>query len=371
VTDPMLTSGLPMATATVAPTTVPASQKGIDLAVLKRGAKDFLDFLDATKEIFYAYLYHRTGSEAAAKSLLGDIYLDILSRALSFWWFGTLNLKLLLEQAEKSIQGVSLGEADLDRVYVQNLAWLSPEEKQSVSGLHDALWTLPHQAQQLLILSLLVGLSDDVIAAHLALTPADVTAGRATAQELLLSRWQPPPVVAEKLGSLVFLPSLDLKGETDLRYSVVEKYNALRMRRYQWVILGGLFAVMSNVIVASVLAFAVITQPPTSLRSQRLQVASLDAVLTQRQLDRTKAHEAIRAIFAESQKIAAYGAARDLTALGLASALESLSAQQSQEEEVNKILKMLQSAKTAFAPALRTINVALSSLREGITRWVL
>lgn len=331
-----------------APAVSQVQPKGIDLATLKKGAKDFLDFADSTKEIFYAYLYHRTGSVALAKTLLTEIYMDALGRALSMWWFGNLNLTLLLDHAERALRDRKLTDSDLETVYVPSLVWLTEPERASVGTLHDALWSLPSQAQRLLILSLFVGLSDDRIAELTALPNDKVRADLVTAKDLLLTRWQPLPALAAKLQSLVFEPSLDLASETTLRFALVEKYNALRLRKYQWVIIGGLFAVMSNVIVASVLAFTVIVAPPTSLRGTRAQVATLDAVLLKREIELSDAKKAVHATFRESQRIAAYSVSRDLTSLGLASALEALKSQQEQEAKVNQLLKLLKRADTAF-----------------------
>ncbi len=327
-------------------------RKGLDLAVIKKGAKDFLEFMDASKEVFYAYLYHRTGSEKVARTLLSEIYVDTLSRAMSLWWFGTLGLKLLLDHADHAVTEQSLGEADLDKVYVPSLVWLTDTERVSAATLHDALWTLPAPAQRLLILSLFVGLSDARIAEVFSISANDVTSQLVTAKELLLTRWQPTPELATKLQSLVFVPSLDLQSETNLRFNMVEKYNSLRLRKYQWVILAGLFAVMSNVIVASVLAFAVITEPPTSLRGTRTQVASLDAVLINRELQLADAKRSVAASFREAQRVAAFDVSRDFTSLGLASALEALKSQQDQESEVNRLQKLMQRARTAMAPIL-------------------
>jgi hypothetical protein len=274
---------------------------------------------------------------------------------MSLWWFGTLSLKLLLDAADEALKSRGATAADLGTFYLPSLVWLDDAEKKSVATLHDALWTLPRDAQRLLILSMLVGLSDDRIGQVLRIPTTDVASQLKTAKEFLLSRWQPMTDVAQKLQSLVFVPSLDIRSETQLRFSVVEKYNALRFRRYQWVIIGGLFAVMSNVIVASVLAFAVVTEPPSSLRGTRTQVASLDAVLLKRQIAIDQAKGNVAASFKEAQRLAAYDVSRDFTALGLASALESLKAQQDQEAEVDRLLKIMQRAQTAMAPVLNPV----------------
>ena len=339
--------------------------KAIDLAVLKKGTKDFLDFADDTKEIFYAYLYHRTGSAKLANTLLSEIYMDVLSKALSLWWFGKLRMTMLLERAEEAISRQKGTEADLDTLYIPTLTWLSEAERKSVSSLHDGLWTLQAEAQRLLILSLLVGLSDERIAEILSVKADLVTKKLAQAKELLLSRWQPIAGLETKLGSLVFEPSLSIADETNLRFALVEKYNSLRMRRYQWVVIGGLFAVMSNVIVASVLAFAVIVQPPTSMRGTKSQVASLDAVLLKRQMELSDSKRAMQATFQESQRIAAFSVSRDVTALGLASALEALKSQQEQEAEANRLIKLLRRADTAIETLIiKPIEVAIEYLLQ-------
>jgi len=335
------------------PTVVPsAERKSLDLAIIKKGAKDYLDFLDATKEVFYAYLYHRTGSAELARTVLLDIYLDVLSRAMSLWWFGSLSIKMLIEAADTALKDRDMNVADIESLYLGNLPWLSETEKQSVSTLHEALWSLPKGAQRLCILSLLIGFSDERIGQVMNMRTEQVTQDLVTAKDLLLARWQPIPEMMTKLNSLVFMPSIDIAEETKIRFSVVEKYNALRFRRYQWVIIAGLFTVMSNVIVASVLAFAVIVSPPTSLRATKSQVASLDAVLLKRQMAVDSAKENIAASLKETQKLTAYSVSRDFTALGLGVALEALNAQQTQESEVDRLLKLMERARTAFAPIL-------------------
>lgn len=361
---PTTTGAESQAPAALLPAALPAAipvaeHKVLDLAVIKKGAKDYLDFLDATKEVFYGYLYHRTGSAEVARTILEEIYLDVLSRAMSLVWFGTLSLKVLIETADAALKSRDIAAADIETTYLSSLVWLTENERKSVATMHDALWSLPKEAQHLLILSLLTGLSDERIAQVMNRRKEQVTQDLATAKDLLLQRWQPIPEMATKLNSLVFVPAIDIRAETKLRFSVVEKYNALRFRRYQWVIIGGLFAVMSNVIVASVLAFTVVTAPPTSLRATKSQVASLDAVLLKRQIAVQRAKGNIAASFKETQKLTAYSVSRDFTALGLASALESLKAQQDQESEVDRLLKAMQRARTALAPVLDPV-VALA-----------
>lgn len=335
-----------------APVAIEPSRKGLDLAVLKKGAKDYLDFLDSTKEIFYAYLYHRTGSQDLAKTLLSEIYLDVLSRAMSLWWFGTLSLKLVLDTAERVLKDKDIIAADLDTVYLPSLAWLTTEEKKSVATLHDSLWTLPKTGQQFIILSLLIGLSDERIAQVMRVPLDTMREQLRTAKEFLLARWQPTPDVLEKIQSLVFVPALDLQAETRLRFSVVEKYNALRFRRYQWVVVGGLFAVMSNVIVAGILAFAVIVQPPTSLKGTRTQVAALDAVLLKREMHMNAVKQSIANIAGETKRIDAYDTTQRVTRAGLGVALDSFKEEQKKVRDADKLIQLLERASTAFRQIL-------------------
>lgn len=343
----------PVSTAVGTASAVLPTRKGLDLAVLKKGAKDYLDFLDSTKEVFYAYLYHRTGSEALARTFLLEIYLDVLSRAMSLWWYGTLSLKLLLDTAEKVLKDKDIAAADLDTLYLPSLVWFTPEEKKSVATLHDALWSLPKAGQQILILSLLIGLSDERIAQVMRVSTDIFRDQFRTAKDFLLSRWQPTPDVLSKIQSLVFVPSLDLQAETKLRFSVVEKYNALRYRRYQWVIIGGLFAVMSNIIVAGVLAFAVIIQPAVSLQGTRTQVAALDSVLLQREQAVSRARDVVASTMKEARGVAAYTASDEYSSLSLSAVRNALQDQQKTLKATSDLEKILLKARTAFVPLLR------------------
>jgi DNA-directed RNA polymerase specialized sigma24 family protein len=341
--------------------------KGIDLAILKRGAKDYLDFLDATKEAFFAYLYHRTGSLKAAQEVLSEVYVESLSKSMSIWRLGSLTFQSLLDAADKSLHAKDTVAADIDSVFLAHVPWLNAQERSSASSLHDALWSLPVQAQRLLILSLFIGLPASRIADTLGKETSDIEGEMQTATELLLSRWQPLTSLREKLHEFVFLPSLDINFETTLRFHVVEKYTALRFRRAQWVILGGLFAVLSNVIVASVLAVAVVTQPPTSVRGTQRQLASMDALLLQRQIALQTAQQSVTASFRETQRIVAHDVTRDFTTLGLAVALESLMEQQSQEDEVHRLLNVLKSAEVALKSGSHPVLMAqMQSVRYVI-----
>jgi len=359
---------LPAFGTTAVPTT--ALQKGIDLAVLKKGAKDYLEFMDATKEAFFAYLYHRTGSLKLAHTLLSEVHLSVLTRTMSLWSFGALSLRALLDMADKMIEGKPAEEADLDQVYLPTLTSLSDAERRDVSSLHDALWTLPKTAQRLLILSLFLGLSNERIGKVLFLSEKSVTEQLGVAHELLVSRWQPSSATLQKLTAVAFVPALDIASETNLRFMVVEKYNALRFRRYQWLIIGGVFAVLSNVIVASVLAFAVVVQPSTSLKQTRKEVASLDGIILQRQMKVAAAKRSITASFQESQRIVAYDVTRNFTVLGLGTALDALKAQQKDETQVDKIIQVLERAKTAMKPmidiAMRDVRAILASGPETV-----
>ncbi len=359
-TNTVITGGsTTTAPAASTPIAMQPNRKGLDLAVLKKGAKDYLDFLDATKEIFYAYLYHRTGSQELSKTLLSEIYLDVLSRAMSLWWFGTLSLKLVLDTAERILKDKDILAADLDTVYLPSLAWLKEEEKKSVATLHDALWTLPKTGQQFLILSLLIGLSDERIAQVMRVPLDAMKEQLRTAKEFLITRWQPTPDVLEKIQSLVFVPALDLQAETRLRFSVVEKYNALRFRRYQWVVIGGLFALMSNVIVAGLFAFAVIVKPAASLKGTRTQVASLDAVLLEREMATDSVKQSLASLLQETKRIDAYDSTRTVTKVGLGVALDVLQEQQKQRQKVVPLIRALERARTAFHQILGPIADAV------------
>jgi DNA-directed RNA polymerase specialized sigma24 family protein len=325
-----------------APTIEPES-KAIDLAVIKKGAKDFLTFVDDTKELFYAYLYHRIGSKSLSATVMTEIYLETLSRAMSLWWFGTLSLGLLIDRADRAIaDGLKTSSADIDAQYLPSLTWLSEAEKASVATLHDSLWTLSARHQRLLTLSMLVGLSDERIGLQLGERTEQITKAIAEAKEALVARWQPVEELKAKLSSLVFAPDLDIAAESDLRFKTVEKYNALRFRRYQWVIVGGMVAVMSNMIVASVLAFAVITQPSTSLQSVKREMASLDAVLLQRKLESLEVRRSLNRSFDLTRGMAAQGALKDINDLGMATAADAASTQKKNDADVQRVIDLLQ-----------------------------
>lgn len=342
------------------PSVAEVPHKVLDLAVLKKGAKDYLTFVDDTKELFYAYLYHRTGSLGTAQTLMSELYLDVLGRAMSLWWFGSLSLSLLLETADKALgKAMSGSEADLDRVFVPSLTWLTEEEKKSVSSLHESLWTLPVMEQRILILSMLMGFSDDRIALALGMKQDALVQARQHATEKLLAAWQPIASVQTKLQSMVFVPGLDIRRETNLRFAVVEKYNALRMRKYQWVVAGAFLAVFSNLIVAGILAFVVVVQSPTSLREARTEVAALDALLLKREIAGLEAKRSLSALLPEARGLVAYDTTRELTSLGLSAALGALQQQSKSEVEVDKLIQLLERASTSAAPATRQVAMLL------------
>lgn len=341
-----------------------ATRKGLALTTLAKGTKDFLDFLDATKEAFFAYLYHRTGSMQLASVLLTESYVDLLSRSMALWWFKPLTITLLIDTAERGLADKEVKDSDLEKQYLQSISGLTVDEKKSMSTLHDALWSLPNTPRSLCILSLLIGLSLEQIANLTKRDVALIKQDLLVAKDLLMTRWQPIPSLVQKLDSVSFIPTLDLSAEKDLRFKVVEKYNALKFRRYQWVIIGGLFAVMSNVIVASVLAFAVVTLPPTTVKGVTKRVASLDAVLLQRELQVDAARQSIAVSLMEAQRIAAYDRARDLTSLGLASALESLKTQRENDVKAERLKKLLERASTALGPLpSRMMRIAMAFWR--------
>lgn len=370
MTDPRFISGSASLPLSVGESAQPFN-KAIDLAVLKRGAKDYLEFLDATKEAFFAYLYHRTGSLSAAESILSDVYVDSLGRSMSLWRMGSLTFKSLLDAADKLLRDADIVAADIDTVYLQSLPWLDDGDRTSVGTLHDALWSLPVAGQRLLILSLFVGLPIKRIAAAVGKSTDAIEEELKTATDLLLTRWQPSDTTKEKMNALMFIPGLDIQFETKLRFHVVEKYSALRFRRAQWVILGGLFAVLSNVIVASVLAFAVITTPPTSTFGVQRELASMDAILLQRQIALNDTRQSLSASFEESKRIVAHDTARDFTILGLAVALEALKEGETMQRRVDEILQIIESAgRTAMLPVDHPIVATLwDNTKLGI-KWL-
>lgn len=326
--------------------------KLIDLAVVKKGARDYLSFLDETKEVLFAYLYHRTGSLKTAQTLMIDVYLDMLKLALAPWWFGMLTMRSLIRRAERFIANAGqLGEADIATVYLPTLAWLAPEEQASAALLHENLWTLSPEDQRVFILSVLIGLPPERMAQILNERESLVEAELERARLLLFGRWQPVDGVKHRLSSLVFVPAMDIARETALRFSIVEKYNALRLRSYQWMIAGGMVALFSNFLIAGVLAFVVITQPPTSLRSARTQVAGLDALLIRRQEQRVVLDRSIATLAQESKGLAAYNAQDQFTEIGIGATRDALKEYQKLQDWKNT-LKKAQAAVRRFLAVL-------------------
>lgn len=314
-----------------------AERKLIDLAVIKKGARDFLSFFDETKELLLAYLYHRTGSRSGAENLLADVYLDLLNRALSVWWFGSLSFALLIRDADKVLGRTKhLQEADTDNVYVKTLTWLTEDQRQAIATLHETVWTLEEHDQQLFILRYFLGLPIERIALLLGISKAAAQTGVDKARVLLLTRWGQPESI---LDSLVYMPALDIARETGMRFALVEKYNALRMRRFQWVIAGGLLAVFSNMIVASVLAFAVVTQPPTTLKGTKQDLASLDAIVVTRERERAKTERAVGTLYRESQNIAAFEAGRTLTEVGASAGRQAILKRQERARVLTSLIE--------------------------------
>lgn len=337
--------------------------KLLDLTVLKKGAEDFLSFVDSTKETFYAYLYHRLGSAKEAQALMAEIYLEALSSAMSLLWFGTLSLDFLLTLADRTIANMRSAETDIDRVYLPTLeSWLTIQEISSMGTLHDAVWTLPAPERRLIILSVLVGMPNDRLATAMNIPPTEIEPRLVKAREMLLEVWRPAESLKTKLTSLVYVPALDINRETALRVVVVEKYNALKLRRYQWVVVGGLLAVFSNLIVASVLAFAVVTEPPTTLRSSRMQTAALDAVLLERQGENLRMKQALASALTEAHGIVAHNVARELTLTGLSAARDTFENQAQTEADVDSVIDLLKRAQISATPLLQQFAAAIHSL---------
>ncbi len=326
--------------------------KLFDLSVLKPGARDFLSFVDETKEMLHAYLYHRTGSRAAAERLLTETYLRALGRALSWWWFGTLTSTYIIGLADRVVGEMRTQDAaDIDPVYLPSLYWLPEDQRRGAASLHEALWTLGDTEQRLLTLSLLVGLSDEKISDLLDFPVEDVRTAVQKSRAELLSRWQPVAGLVARLGDLVFVPAFDLARENKLRTALIDKYNALRLRRTQWLVIGGLVAVMSNMIVAGVLAFAVVTQP--TLGPQTKQVAGLDAVALQRLTEVSRMQDALASLYREGQNLARYQAARTVNTYGLAAARDALGGEQQHLDELDRVLTLLKKVQTAQGRADR------------------
>lgn len=347
------TNGLPL---TIRDAETPYGKR-IGLAVVKRGAKDYLEFLDATKEAFYAYLYHRTGSVTLAQTVMGEVFLSSLTKSMSLLRIGGLTFRSLLDTADIALRDRDIAPSDIDSVYLQNLPWLTSEDRSSVSSLHEALWTLPIAAQRILILSILVGFPVERTAEALGQQADRVREELETAKDLLFTRWQPTAAVRLKIDSVAFVPGIDIRAETQLRFQVVEKYSALRFRRAQWVILGALFAALSNVIVASTIAFAVVTQP--TLRHERLELAGMDALLTQRELAVQEARQSLTASSKEARRIVAHTSTRDFTSLGLAVGLKVFQEESVQEEAAESLIDRLKQLTARLAPIVKPAVVAM------------
>ncbi len=336
----------------------PSERKLIDLAVIKKGARDYLSFLDETKELLFGYLYHRTGSMKTAHALLTDVYIDLLKRALAPWWFGALTLRLLIRHADRMIENAH-AESDIDAVYLPTLQWLSPEERASVGLLHEALWTLSQDDQRILIFAYMLGLPVERIAQIFAVNESIIEAQLEKSRTALLSRWQPVGSLQTSLMSLVFVPAMDIARETSLRLAVVEKYNALRTRVYEWVLAGGLIAIAANFIVAGVIAFVVVIQPSTSLQSVRRQVAGMDALLLQREMQRADADRQLGTILRESQGIAARDGITKITDVGASAVRDALRREEDKRTQIDTWLKALERANVALRTIIEPIRLAL------------
>lgn len=321
----------------LAPVQESASQT-INLAVIKKGAKDFLSFMDETKDIFFAYLYHATGARPVADGLMLEIYLRLLSRAMSLWWFGNLTFKLLIKTSHDVIEeAIASHSADVDTVYLPTLYWLSDEEKDAMLSLHDSLWTMSSDDQALLILLYLVGVSPDRVATLLGKSLAAVNAQKETATKILFAKWNPPESLKAQMQSLVYLPTLSLARESAMRFAIVEKYNALRMRRMHWVMMGALFAVCSNFLVAGILAFVVVIQPPTSLRNTKADLVAFNAIILQKEQRKYEVDQSLKDIYTSAQNLGAYDAVQALTSIGLTKAQPALQQRQKKIMEIQKL----------------------------------
>lgn len=336
--------------------------KVYDLAVLGQGVRDYLSFVDETKELFFAYLYHRTGSVDRAFQLMVDVYLEVLSRSLSFLWRKRLTLRALLNVADRVIcdMQVEVDESDVDAVYVPALAWVKgPREKEIAGHLHETLWTLSAADQRMLALSLLLGLDDEHIAQMEGLDILKFKEHLELSRQRLLKKWDLGSEMRHHLSSLAFLPSLSLSKENELRFAVIEKYIAQKARRFQWVVLAVVLAVLSNAFVASVLALTVIIKPASSLHSVRSEVASLDAVILKRERESADpVRQSLSSLSRGKDKLLAYGAASDLHDLALIAVSKELSSYVRQEAEIEKTIRILE-ARTAYEWQVSLIARAL------------
>lgn len=312
--------------------------KLLDLAVLRHGAQDFLSFVDDTEEVLFAYIYHRTGSLESALALIDDVYLQLLSRALSLWWIGSLTLGLALQYADKLITGVS-AQADIDTVYLPGTYWMPPNVKKAISSLHEVLWTLPTDDQHTLVLALLLGFTPQKIAETDGIPLLAAQKAMASAMATLRERWDPPVEVESHLQSLVFMPGLNLPREIAMREKIIQKYNALRMRRFQWVTIGVFLAIFSNFIVASVVAFAVSIQPTT--RDVSSQIASLEALQHETEFNQYVARSAVQTLQKETKPLVAYNAARSLNDIALSAARLAVDQEQKQEQSLRQQIQKL------------------------------
>jgi DNA-directed RNA polymerase specialized sigma24 family protein len=297
----------------------------------------YLTFFENTHDVFFAYTYHRTGSVKRAEEIVASIYIDLLAKTLSFWWFSSLDLRTLLRLSEALIRASSSIDADIDRVYLPTLVWWTEEEKKSMNSLHEALWSLSNEEQTLLTLSVFLSLSDENIAESLRVSKETIAQKIEEAKQRLCARWSPVESLVSHIDDLAFLPQMSTSHKVSIEDALVRKATELKFRRMQWVMIGTVFAVMSNVIVASVFAFAVITKPPTSLHNTKQQIASLDAIVLQREQTENDGRETL---FKE-QQLQARGVVESLTKLGLAVSVDALKEQQMKEQKTKAILKLL------------------------------
>ncbi len=335
---------------------------GPSFALRCTGSVDaYLDFFHQTHDVFFAYLYHRTGSLHRAEEILSRVYIDLLSKTLSFWWFQSNDLALLFRLAEPDIQAPSSMSADIDAVYLPAVTWCPPEDRSSLSSLHEVLWSLPSSDQAMLTLTLLLGLSPDDSAKALRLSKATLLEKIEGARLRFLERWSPSEGLTMHLSDLAFLPSMSTSSRVSLEDALTLKAAQLGIRTTQWVMIGTIFAVLSNVIVASVLAFAVITQPPTSLHHTQRQLASLDRLLLEREQTLNRARASLSLQMIEAQKLDAQNAVQSLTKLGLSVSREALLEQQQKEQKTNAILRVLDRA-IAFVQHVVALVLGSSSL---------
>ncbi len=319
--------------------------RGIQLPIFGGDARDYLNIVDDTTGILHGYLYHRCGSIDIARKLLGELYLSMLPRSMSRLWFRHIDAKDIFYEADRMLARLAVHPSDIDNVYLPSLSWMVPDEHRSMSSMHDALWSLPERAQRLLVLSMLVGVPVDRIAKIEDLPKEQIVSDIEAARKDLIQRWQPTGSLQSKLQSMVFAPNLSIADERTMRSDIIAKYSAMRMRRYQWVITAGFLTIFANFIVASVLAFAVVTEPQASLKQTGKQLAAVDAALQSKRFESLDAKYLLVRFYRQTQAVSEQYTANELSAIGASVAADAARRQRETDEQMQKLLRLIDSAQ--------------------------